>query len=138
MIRTYKELSRLKTFKERYEYLKLSDGRVGADTFGHDRYLNQLFYQTKEWKHLRDQLIVRDNGCDLGIEGHDIYERIIVHHMNPITKSDILDHTDYLMNPDYLICTTHRTHNAIHYGDENLLLTMPVERTKNDTCPWKH
>lgn len=138
MIRTYKELSRLKTFKERYEYLKLSDGRVGSDTFGYDRYLNQLFYRTKEWKHLRDKLIVRDNGCDLGVEGYDIYGRIIVHHMNPITKSDILDRTDYLMNPDYLICTTHRTHNAIHYGDENSLLTMPVERTKNDTCPWKH
>ena len=138
MIRTYKELSRLKTFKERYEYLKLSDGRVGSDTFGYDRYLNQLFYRTKEWKHLRDKLIVRDNGCDLGVEGYDIYGRIIVHHMNPITKGDILDRTDYLMNPDYLICTTHRTHNAIHYGDENSLLTMPVERTKNDTCPWKH
>lgn len=138
MIRTYKDLSMLKTFKERYEYLKLSDGMVGADTFGYDRYLNQLFYQTKEWKHLRDQLIIRDNGCDLGVDGYDIYGRIIVHHMNPITKTDILDRTDYLMNPDYLICTTQRTHNAIHYGDENLLLTMPIERTKNDTCPWKH
>ena len=138
MIRTYKDLSMLKTFKERYKYLKMSDGMVGADTFGYDRYLNQLFYQTKEWKHLRDQLIIRDNGCDLGVDGYDIYGRIIVHHMNPITKTDILDRTDYLMNPDYLICTTQRTHNAIHYGDENLLLTMPIERTKNDTCPWKH
>lgn len=138
MIRTYKDLSRLKTFKERYEYLKLSNGVVGADTFGYDRYLNQLFYQTKEWKHLRDQLIIRDNGCDLGVDGYDIYGRIIVHHMNPITKIDILDRTDYLTNPDYLICTTQRTHNAIHYGDENLLLAMPIERTKNDTCPWKH
>lgn len=138
MFRTYTELSKLKTFKERFKYLQLSDGRVGADTFGYDRYLNQQFYKTREWRRLRDELIIRDNGCDLGVEGREIYGRIIIHHMNPITKDDILNQTDYLMNPDYLICTTHITHNAIHYGDESLLLTTPVERRQNDTCPWKH
>lgn len=137
MLRTYTELSKLKTFEERFKYLQLSDGRVGADTFGYDRYLNQQFYKTREWKRLRDQLIVRDNGCDLGIEGYEIYGRIIIHHMNPITKDDVINQTDYLTNPDYLICTTHNTHNAIHYGDESLLITTPIERTKNDTCPWK-
>lgn len=138
MIRTYSELSKLKTFKERYEYLRLEDGCVGKDTFGYDRYLNQHFYKTVEWKRLRDQLIIRDNGCDLGIDGYRIYGRIIIHHMNPITKDDILGRSEYLMNPEYLICTTHNTHNAIHYGDSSLLITAPVERAKNDTCPWKH
>jgi hypothetical protein len=137
MIRTYTDLSELKTFKERFEYLKLSDGCVGNDTFGFDRYLNQRFYKTSEWRRLRDELILRDEGCDLGVDGYRIYGRIIIHHMNPITKDDILHQTDYLMNPDFLICTTHNTHNAIHYGDENLLITEPIERTKNDTCLWK-
>ena len=138
MIRTYSELSQLKTFKERYEYLRLEDGRVGEDTFGYDRYLNQQFYKTLEWKRLRDQLILRDNGCDLGVDGYQIYGKIIIHHLNPITKDDILNRTEYLMDPENLICTTHNTHNAIHYGDSSLLVTTPVERTKNDTCPWKH
>lgn len=138
MIRTYSELSKLKTFEERFKYLQLSDGHVGADTFGYDRYLNQQFYKTREWKRLRDELIVRDNGCDLGIEGREIFGKIIIHHLNPISKDDILNQTDYLTNPDYLICTTQTTHNAIHYGDESLLLTTPVARTPNDTCPWKH
>lgn len=137
MIRTYSELCSLSTFEERFRYLQLSDGRVGYDTFGFDRYLNQDFYRSKEWKQLRDYLIVRDNGCDLGIEGRDIYGRIIIHHMNPISKDDILEQTDFLMNPDFLICTTHNTHNAIHYGDESLLITEPIERKLNDTCPWK-
>lgn len=137
MIRTYSELSQLKTFKERYEYLKLEDGRVGEDTFGYDRYLNQQFYKTLEWKRLRDQLILRDNGCDLGVDGYQIYGKIIIHHLSPITKDDILNRTEYLMDPENLICTTHNTHNAIHYGDSSLLVTTPVERTKNDTCPWK-
>ena len=137
MIRTYTELMKLPTFKERFEYLKLLDGRVGDDTFGFDRYVNQQFYRSKEWKRLRDQLIIRDNGCDLGVNGYDIHGKIIIHHMNPITKNDIIDQTDYLMNPEYLICTTHNTHNAIHYGDENLLVTEPISRSKNDTCPWK-
>lgn len=137
MIRTYAELSKLKTFKERFEYLQLSDGCVGSDTFGYDRYLNQQFYKTAEWRRLRDQLILRDEGCDLGVDGYRIYGRIIIHHMNPITKDDILQQTDYLMNPEFLICTTHNTHNAIHYGNEDLLILDPIERTKNDTCLWK-
>lgn len=136
MIRTYSELSQLKTFKERYEYLKL-DGVVGKDTFGFDRYLNQAFYRSKEWKSLRDQIIVRDEGCDLGIPGHEIYGKIMIHHMNPIFPKDIIDQTDYLLNPDFLITTRLSTHNAIHYGDESLLPIAPVERRKNDTCPWK-
>lgn len=138
MIRTYSELCTLSTFEERFKYLQLIDGRVGENTFGYDRYLNQMFYKTKEWKKLRDQLIIRDNGCDLGVDGYDIHGKIIIHHMNPITKDDIISRTDYLMNPDFLICTTHNTHNAIHYGDEKLLITSPIERSKNDTCPWKH
>lgn len=137
MLRTYSELCQLKTFKERFEYLQLNDGRVGEDTFGFERYLNQQFYRSREWKRLRDELIIRDNGCDLGVDGYNIYGRVIIHHMNPITKDDILNQTDYLMNPEYLICTTHKTHNALHYGDMSLLVTEPIERTKHDTCPWK-
>lgn len=135
-IRTYSELITIPTFEERYKYLQLK-GSVGKDTFGYDRYLNQLFYQTIEWKCLRRDLIIRDCGCDLGVEGYEIHGRIIIHHMNPITKEDLLDRTDYLMNPEYLICTTHSTHNAIHYGDESLLVIAPIVRSKNDTCPWK-
>ena len=137
MLRTYSELITLPTFKERFQYLKLP-GTVGADTFGYDRYLNQLFYRTPEWKQLRHELIVRDNGCDLAMDGYDIYGRIIIHHLNPITRDDILERTEYLLDPEYLICTTHNTHNAIHYGDEELLTMEPIERTRNDTCPWKH
>lgn len=137
MIRTYSELIALPTFEERYRYLKLN-GSVGKDTFGFDRYINQKFYRSKEWKHIRDQVIVRDNGCDLGVEGYEIHGRIYIHHMNPILLQDVLDQTEFLLNPDFLITTTFRTHNAIHYGDEDLLLLAPVERTKNDTCPWKN
>lgn len=137
MIKTYTELSRLRTFKERFDYLRL-DGKVGADTFGFDRIFNQRFYRSSEWKRVRDKVIVRDNGCDLGIEGHEIYgQRIIIHHLNPISLSDIELSTEFLLNPEYLITTIHSTHNAIHYGDENLLALAPVERVKNDTCPWK-
>ena len=135
MIRTYSELSRLKTFKERYEYLRL-DGVVGENTFGFDRYLNQAFYKSKEWKDIRRFVIIRDNGCDLGVEGCEIHT-IIIHHMNPIRQDDILSRTDLLMNPEYLITTTLNTHNAIHYGTEELLATAPISRSKNDTCPWK-
>lgn len=136
-IRTYAELSRLRTFEERFEYLRL-DGQVGKDTFGFDRILNQQFYRSREWKALRDFVIVRDNGYDLGIAGHDIYgQRFIIHHMNPITIDDITNSTEYLMNPEYLITTIHNTHNAIHYGDLSLLTIKPTERTKNDTCPWR-
>lgn len=116
IIRTYSELITLSTFKERYEYLKL-DGRVGEDTFGWDRYLNQIFYKSKEWNRIRDQVIFRDLGCDLALEGFEIHGRILIHHMNPISKSDILDRSEFLLNPEYLICTTKATHDAIHYGD---------------------
>ena len=135
-IRTYSELIKLPTFEERYRYLKL-DGKVGEETFGFDRYLNQIFYKSKEWRSVRNHVILRDNGCDLGIEGREIHGRILIHHMNPITKEDILNRTDFLMNPEYLISTIDPTHNAIHYGDEDLLMKDPIERHKNDTCPWK-
>lgn len=135
-IRTYSELIELPTFEERYRYLQL-DGKVGEETFGFDRYLNQMFYKSKEWRSVRNHVILRDNGCDLGIEGREIHGRILIHHMNPITKEDILNRTDFLMNPEYLISTIETTHNAIHYGDEDLLMKDPIERRKNDTCPWK-
>ena len=136
-IRTYSELILLPTFEERFKYLQLN-GRVGDDTFGFDRYINQKFYRSAEWKRIRDQIIIRDNGCDLALEGYEIYGRILIHHMNPITVKDVELSTEYLMNPEYLICVTHNTHNAIHYGDEKLLMKGSVVRTKNDTCPWKH
>lgn len=136
MIRTYSELSQLKSFEERYRYLKLS-GCVGEDTFGFDRYLNQIFYKSKIWKSIRNKVIIRDNGCDLGIIGREIYGRIYIHHMNPITIKDIESQSEYLLNPEFLISTTHSTHNAIHYGDETLLVGNPIERSRNDTCPWK-
>lgn len=135
-IRTYSELSQLATFEERYRYLRLG-GYVGKETFGFDRWINQMFYKDPEWLKVRDIVIMRDNGCDLGIEGREIYSRIIVHHMNPITKADILDRSEFLLNPEYLICTVKNTHDAIHYGDENLLITLPMERSVNDTCPWR-
>ena len=136
IIRSYSELRRITTFEERYKYLQLG-GIVGKDTFGFDRYLNQIFYRSQKWRSIRDHVIIRDNGCDLGVEGYDIYGRILIHHMNPITLEDIEKESDFLLNPEYLICTTHNTHNAIHYGDEKLLITAPIERTKNDTCPWR-
>lgn len=137
-IKTYSELIKLKTFEERFEYLKLNDGRVGEDTFGHLRYLNQQFYKTTLWKHIKRDLIIRDNGCDLGVEGYEIEGRsVYVHHLNPITKNDIINRTEYLTNPEFLICTTFETHQAIHYGDISLLITSPIVRTRNDTCPWR-
>lgn len=135
-IRTYSELITLPTFEERFKYLQLN-GQVGKDTFGFDRYINQNFYRSLEWKRVRDKVILRDNGCDLGVEGYEIHGRILIHHMNPITIRDIESMSEYLLNPEYLISTVHNTHNAIHYGDESLLITAPIERTKNDTCPWK-
>lgn len=135
-IRTYSELATLPTFEERFKYLQLN-GQVGKDTFGFDRYINQNFYRSLEWKRVRDKVILRDNGCDLGVEGYEIHGQILIHHMNPITIRDIESMSEYLLNPEYLISTVHNTHNAIHYGDESLLLTAPIERRKNDTCPWK-
>ena len=135
-IRTYSELIKIPTFEERYEYLKLG-GRVGEETFGFDRYLNQVFYKSKEWRSVRDYVINRDNGCDLGMKGHEIFGRILIHHMNPISKEDILRRSDFLLNPDYLISTIKNTHDAIHYSDKDLLIVAPIERTKNDTCPWR-
>ena len=137
IIKTYSEMAQFTTFKDRFNYLKL-DGEVGKDTFGFDRYLNQIFYRSQRWKKVRDSVIIRDNGCDLGVEGYEISGRIIIHHMNPITIEDIQRDSEFLLDPEYLICTIHRTHNAIHYGDSSLLIKAPIERRKNDTCPWKH
>lgn len=136
-IRTYSELIAFPTFEDRYEYLRLR-GQVGKETFGFDRYLNQMFYNTSEWKSLRDHIIIRDKGCDLAVDGREIYGRVLIHHLNPITIKDIVNRSEYLLNPEYLICTTKTTHDAIHYGDKNLLMTEPIARTKYDTCPWKH
>ena len=136
-IRTYSELITFPTFEERYEYLRLK-GRVGEETFGFERYLNQVFYKSKEWRSIRDYVIARDNGCDLGMEGYEIHGQILIHHINPITKEDILQRRDVLLNPEYLITTVKNTHDAIHYGDINLLVTSPIERKKNDTCPWRN
>lgn len=137
IIRTYSELIRLPTFEERFEYLRL-DGLVGKDTFGFDRYLNQLFYESNEWKAIRNYIITRDGGCDLAIPELEITGRIYIHHINPLTKNDILDKTDYLLNPEYLICASYDTHQAIHYGNEDRLPRGPITRIKNDTCPWRH
>ena len=134
---TYSELSTMNTFDERFRYLKLN-GSVGADTFGFDRYMNQQFYKSKEWKNIRDQVIIRDGGCDLGVKGHEIYGKIYIHHMNPLSISDIEQSSDNLMNPEYLICTSQQTHNAIHYGDESILeRNKIIERSANDTVLWK-
>ena len=133
-IRTYSELIKLQTFEERFDYLKLG-GLVGKDTFGFDRYLNQIFYRSKKWKSARDYVIIRDNGCDLGVEGHEIHERIIIHHMNPITIEDIKEHNPDIYNPDYLVAVSHDTHNAIHYGSESILPVI-IERSPNDTKLW--
>ena len=135
-IRTYRELSSLKTFEDRFEYLKLN-GDVGKETYGFDRWFNQQFYRSEEWKQLRKKIILRDSGCDLGISGREIYGRIIIHHLNPISLSDIESGSDLLFDPDNLITTTHITHNAIHYGDQNLLVHDPIERKPGDTCPWR-
>ena len=135
-IKTYSELIELPTFKERYRYLRLS-GRVGKDTFGFDRYLNQNFYRSIEWKRVRDQVIVRDNGCDLGIEDRPITGKILIHHMNPITVEDVLNQNEKIFDPEYLISVSDLTHKAIHYSNEDILAKEPIERAKNDTCPWK-
>lgn len=134
-IRTYSELVRLSTFEERFAYLSLK-GYVGESTFGFDRYLNQKFYTSRQWKQIRDFVIVRDEGCDLGIEGRDIFDGIRVHHMNPITIDDLENGTDILLDPDFLISTSLNIHNAIHFGTEKNLIRMPIERRKGDTMLW--
>lgn len=134
-MRTYSEITKLKTFEERFEYLKLT-GKVGETTFGRERYLNQQLYKSLKWIAVRDIVIVRDNGCDLGILGNDIYSNIIIHHMNPISRDDIIHNNEYIFDPELLICVTHTTHNAIHYGDKSLL-PKHIERKPNDTCPWR-
>ena len=138
IIRTYSELIALPTFEERYEYLRLG-GKVGEETFGFDRYLNQMFYKTDEWRKIRDYVILRDRGCDLGIEDREIAEgvRIFVHHMNPVAVEDIIHRSEFLLDPEYLITTIKNTHDAIHYGDSSLLITAPIQRSKNDMCPWR-
>lgn len=137
IIRTYSELIQIPTFKERYEYLRLG-GKVGEETFGFDRYLNQIFYKSPEWLSVRNYVISRDNGCDLAMPDREIRGKILIHHMNPITAEDILKRSDLLLNPEYLICTIKNTHDAIHYGDSDLLYSDPIVRSKNDTCPWRH
>ena len=136
MIRSYSDLITLPTFIERYRYLKVS-GQIGEDTFGYDRYLNQILYTSPEWRKVRRDVIVRDLGCDLGIRDREILDTIIVHHMNPITKRDILDREPIVFDPEFLICTSPNTHEAIHYGDESLLVIEPIVRRPNDTCPWR-
>ena len=138
-IRTYSELIKLETFEERYEYLKLGD-KVGEETFGYDRYLNQLLYKSCRWKRTRANVITRDLGCDLGMPDREIPEGVIimVHHMNPITVEDVLNESEFVFDPEYLITTIKITHDAIHYGEKELLYQDPIERSKNDTCPWRH
>ncbi len=134
-IRTYSELSRIQTFEERFEYLRLS-GSVGTSTFGFDRYINQTFYRSTQWKRARDIVIVRDDGCDLGVPGYEIYDSILIHHMNPISVDDIVHSEDWIFDPEYLITTTKNTHNAIHYSDASLLPKVVVARGPGDTKLW--
>ena len=136
IIRTYSDLVKLGTFVERYQYLKLH-GVVGGDTFGFDRYLNQVLYRSKEWRDLRHRIIVRDNGCDMALEGWDICGPVTVHHMNPLTVKDVDERNPDIFEPEFLVCVSHNTHNAIHYSDESLLPKEPIERRAGDTCPWK-
>jgi len=137
LIRTYSELITYNTFIDRYNYLKLN-GQIGVETFGMDRYINQSLYKSQRWIETRRKVIIRDKGCDLGLPDFEIADRVIIHHMNPITLEDIEEERDCVFNPEYLISTSFRTHNAIHYGDESLLPKLPVERRANDMCPWKN
>ena len=137
MIRKYSDLKGIESFEDRFKYLQLF-GQVGRDTFGFERYLNQIFYKTPEWKKVRQEVILRDAACDLAIQGREIQGRfIVIHHINPITKEDILERSDLLLNPEYLICCSDMTHKAIHYGDQDLLIRDPVIRRPNDTSPWR-
>ena len=135
MIRTYRELSQLQTFEERFRYLQVR-AAVGAETFGYERYINQAFYRSQEWRRIRTQVIARDLGCDLGLEGFEIFDRVVIHHMNPMTREQLRTHDDDPLNPEFLISVTHNTHNAIHYGDPNSLVRLPPERRPGDTTLW--
>ena len=137
MFKTYSEVITIPTFKERYFYLKL-DGVVGRETFGHDRYLNQLLYNSMEWRDFRDEILIRDKCCDLACPGFEIPVRPIIHHIDPITVEDVLKRHPKVFDPENVITVSHNTHEAIHYGSENLLIIAPIERRPNDTCPWKH
>lgn len=136
MSKCYSELIKLPTFEERFEYLKL-DGVVGKATFGFDRYLNQLLYRSKEWQFTRRDILIRDGSCDLGVEGREIFGSYLLHHINPISIEEVEGGDPILFDPENLICTTFNTHNAIHYGDKSILITLPKARTKGDTCLWK-
>ena len=136
IIKTYSELSTFDTFEDRFQYLRL-DGIVGEETFGFDRYLNQILYKSNEWKQCRRDIIIRDNGCDLGCDGFEVHGRILIHHINPITVDDIVNRNSLVFDPENLILTSHNTHQAIHYGNKDLLILAPIERSKNDTCPWR-
>ena len=134
--KSYSELLSLSSFIDRYQYLKIG-GKVGEATFGRDRYLNQILYTSNEWRCFRRDIIVRDNGCDLACEGYDIRGKILIHHINPITIDDVNKRSSKIFDPENVICVSLITHNAIHYGDESLLIQAPIERRKNDTCPWR-
>lgn len=135
-IKSFRELTKLRTFEERYEYLKLG-GKVGEITFGYDRYVNQLLYRSKEWRKVRNEIIIRDDGCDLGVDGYEIKSGIIIHHINPLSLQDIEECRACVFDPENLICVSHSTHQAIHYSNDNLIPHRLVERRPNDTCPWK-
>ena len=136
-IKSYSELITLPTFEERFEYLRLN-GTVGSETIGHNRYLNQTLYRSPEWKRFRHKIIIRDNGCDLACEGYEIYEKVLIHHINPITIKDILERNPMVFDPENVVCTILNTHNAIHFGDDSLIIKAPIQRHKNDTCPWRN
>lgn len=136
MIRTYSELACLETFEQRFKYLEL-DGQVGQETFGFDRYLNQKFYRSPEWRRVRQEVILRDNGCDLGIEDRPIFGNVIIHHINPMSVDDIKHKETWVLDPDFLICTCKRTHDAIHYSDESIIFSEPIQRSPDDTCLWR-
>lgn len=136
MTKSYLKMSEFQTFEERLEYLML-DGKVGENTFGFDRYLNQALYKSKEWRSLREKIIIRDNGCDLGVEGYEINDRILIHHINPITQRNILERDASIFDPNNLVSVSKRTHDAIHYSSSLIVTNKPKIRTANDTCPWK-
>ena len=136
-IKTYSELTKLTSFEERLNYLRLY-GNIGYETFGHDRYINQMFYKSREWEHIRHEVIVRDSCCDMALPGFEIYGKVFIHHMNPLVINDIISSTENLLNPEYLITVSHSTHNLIHYGNDGSIKSSVIaERKPFDTCPWR-